>query len=165
MRALRRPGLPLDHPRVGDLLLHRTDRSPECGRVRSQVYREEGEGPHHITIQVDDLEATHKMLEGKGIKTFGYSEALPCWKEFYIHPKEAFGTLIQFAEFDPLNWINPGYVPPSYREFVAEQQVGTEEDPIAVRRVAGENRPEIEIRRGTDPLISLKPRQPTSSRH
>ena len=107
-----------------------------------------GEGPHHITIQVDDLEATHRMLEEKGIKTFGYSEALPGWKEFYIHPKEAFGTLIQFAEFNPLDWINPGYVPPSYREFVPEQKAGPEEDPISVRRVEREKEPEIEIRRG-----------------
>jgi len=111
-----------------------------------------GEGPHHITIQVDDLEAMHKTLEGKGIKTFGYSEALPGWKEFYIHPKEAFGTLIQFAEFNPLNWINPGYVPPSYREFVPEQQVGAEDDSIAVRRVAGEKGSQIEIRRGMQSL-------------
>ena len=111
-----------------------------------------GEGPHHITIQVDDLEAMHKMLEGKGIKTFGYSEALPGWKEFYIHPKEAFGTLIQFAEFNPLNWVNPGYVPASYREFVPEQQVAAEDDSIAVRRVAGEKGSQIEIRRGMQSL-------------
>jgi methylmalonyl-CoA epimerase len=113
-----------------------------------------GEGPHHITIQVDDLEATHKTLEEKGIKTFGYSEALPGWKEFYIHPKEAFGTLIQFAEFDPLNWINPGYVPASYREFVPEQQAGAGDDPISVRRVEGEEGLEIEIRRG-DRTLSM----------
>lgn len=111
-----------------------------------------GEGPHHITIQVDDLEAMHNMLEGKGIKTFGYSEALPGWKEFYIHPKEAFGTLIQFAEFNPLNWVNPGYVPASYREFVPEQQVAAEDDSIAVRRVAGEKGSQIEIRRGMQSL-------------
>lgn len=107
-----------------------------------------GEGPHHITIQVDDIEGMHRILEAKGIKTFGYSEALPGWKEFYIHPKEAFGTLIQFAEFNPLDWINPGYIPPSYREFVREQEVGTEEAPISVRRVEGEEGPEMEIRRG-----------------
>lgn len=113
-----------------------------------------GEGPHHITIQVDDLEATHKKLEEKGIETFGYSEALPGWKEFYIHPKEAFGTLIQFAEFDPLTWINPGYVPASYREFVPEQKVGAEDDLVSVRRVEGEKGPEIEIRRG-DRTLSI----------
>jgi methylmalonyl-CoA epimerase len=111
-----------------------------------------GEGPHHITIQVDDLEDTHRMLEGKGIKTFGYSEALPGWKEFYIHPKEAFGTLIQFAEFNPLDWINPGYIPPSYREFTPKQQVGVEEDPITVRRVEREKGPQLEIRRGNETL-------------
>jgi len=120
-----------------------------------------GEGPHHITIQVDDLEATHKTLEEKGIKTFGYSEALPGWKEFYIHPKEAFGTLIQFAEFDPLNWINPGYVPASYREFVPEQQAGAGDDPISVRRVEGEEGLEIEIRRG-DRTLSITETQATS---
>ena len=111
-----------------------------------------GEGPHHITIHVDDLEGTHRMLEQKGVKTFGYSEALPGWKEFYIHPKEAFGTLFQFAEFNPLDWINPGYVPPSYREFVPEQQVGAEEDPIAVRRVEDERGPQLEIQRGSESL-------------
>jgi methylmalonyl-CoA epimerase len=114
--------------------------------------QKKGEGPHHITIQVDDIGAMHEMLEEKGIKTFGYSEELPGWKEFFIHPKEAFGTLIQFAEFNPLDWINPGYTPPSYREFLPEQQVGTEEDPIAVRRVEGKKGPEIEIRRRNETL-------------
>jgi methylmalonyl-CoA epimerase len=111
-----------------------------------------GEGPHHITIQVDDLEAMHKMLEEKGIKTFGYSEALPGWKEFYIHPKEAFGTLIQFAEFNPLDWINPGYVPPSYREFVPAGQEDAGEGSLTVRRVGGEKGPEIEIACGDQVL-------------
>ncbi len=111
-----------------------------------------GEGPHHITVQVDDLEAAHKRLEAKGIKTFGYSEALPGWKEFYIHPKEAFGTLIQFAEFNPLDWINPGYVPRSYREFVPEQGPDTEDAPISVRRIEGERGAEIEILRGGQAL-------------
>ncbi len=111
-----------------------------------------GEGPHHITIQVDDLEAVHRGLEEKGIETFGYSEALPGWKEFFIHPKNAFGTLLQFAEFNPLDWIHPGYVPPSYREFVPAQQTGTEEGPVAVRRVEGDRGAEVEIRHGNQCL-------------
>jgi methylmalonyl-CoA/ethylmalonyl-CoA epimerase len=109
-----------------------------------------GEGPHHITIQVDDIEGMHRTLEEKGVKTFGYSETLPGWKEFFIHPRDAFGTLIQFAEFNPLDWVNPGYVPPSYREFVPEQRVGAGEDPVSVRRVEGEKGPEIQIRRGEE---------------
>ena len=51
------------------------------------------------------------LLEEKGIPAFGYSEALPGWKEVFVHPRDAFGTLLQFAEFNPLDWINPGYIP------------------------------------------------------
>ena len=39
-----------------------------------------------------------------------------------MHPKNAFGTLFQLAEFNPLDWINPGYVPKSYQEFVKEKE-------------------------------------------
>jgi methylmalonyl-CoA epimerase len=107
-----------------------------------------GEGPHHITIQVDDIHETRKMLEERGIHTFGFSEELPGWKEFFIHPKDACGALIQFAEFNPLDWINPGYIPRSYREFVLEQKIGPEGDHIEVRRVECVEGAEIEMQRG-----------------
>jgi methylmalonyl-CoA epimerase len=80
-----------------------------------------GEGPHHITIQVHDIEEFHRHLQKNGISTFGYGEPISNWKEFFVHPKDAFGTLLQFAEFDPLEWINPGYVPATYREFIKEK--------------------------------------------
>lgn len=122
----------------------------EAGGFVHRFIEKRGEGPHHITFQVDDIEGMHRALAEKGVKTFGYSEALPGWKEFFIHPREAFGTLIQFAEFNPLDWINPGYVPLSYSEFVPEQRAGTEEDPISVRRVEGTKGPEVQIRRGEE---------------
>ena len=67
-----------------------------------------GEGPHHVTIQVDDIARVMAVLEEKGIEMFGYSEALSGWKEVFVHPKQAFGTLIQFAEFNPLDWGERG---------------------------------------------------------
>ena len=76
-----------------------------------------GEGPHHVTIQVDDIARVMAVLEEKGIEMFGYSEALSGWKEVFVHPKQAFGTLIQFAEFNPLDWVNEGLRPLAYREF------------------------------------------------
>ena len=119
-----------------------------------------GEGPHHITIQVDDIQEIHRRLEEKGIPTFGLAEPFPNWKEMYVHPKHAFGTLIQFAEFNPLDWINPGYVPPSYAEFAAPERVGTQEGGVDVRRVQGEKGPEVGIRRGEEeirvPLAELE---------
>jgi methylmalonyl-CoA/ethylmalonyl-CoA epimerase len=33
-----------------------------------------GEGPHHITVQVNDLQETYRLLQEKGIPTFGYAE-------------------------------------------------------------------------------------------
>ena len=109
-----------------------------------------GEGAHHITIQVDDIHQTRTILEERGIQTFGLSEELPGWKELFIHPKDAFGILIQFAEFNPLDWINPGYIPQSYRECVPEQTISPEDNPIEVRRVECEQGAEIEIRRGSE---------------
>jgi len=107
-----------------------------------------GEGPHHITIQVDDIQRIRRILEEKGIPTFGFAEPFPAWKEFYIHPKHAFGTLIQFAQFNPLDWVVPGYIPPSYKEFTPPQEIETEKGKIEVRRSEMEGGTEIEIRIG-----------------
>jgi len=108
-----------------------------------------GEGPHHITIQVNDIEETRRILQEKGIPTFGYAEPFPGWKEMYVHPKNAFGTLIQFAEFNPLDWIQPGYIPPAYKEF-APAAGGVEEEKIEVRKMETENGTEVEIRQGAE---------------
>src|SRR4030043_434375 len=105
------------------------------------VYRfleNRGEGPHHVTIQVNDIEETRRVLQKNSIPSFGFAEPFPGWKEMYIHPKNAFGTLIQFAEFNPLDWIQPGYIPPSYREFAPPREIGAGKERITVRRVEGE---------------------------
>lgn len=107
-----------------------------------------GEGPHHITLQVKDIQEVHRRLEEKGMPTFGLAEPFPGWKEMYVHPKHAFGTLIQFAEFHPLDWINPGYIPPSYAEFAPAEEVGDKEGRIEVQRDQGEKGPEVGIRQG-----------------
>ncbi len=117
-----------------------------------------GEGPHHITVQVDDIQKTHRILEERGIPTFGLVEAYPGWTEMYIHPRHAFGTLIQFAEFRPLDWVNPGYIPPSYREFAPPQKVASGEKEVEVKKVATEEGPKVEIRKG-DGIIQFSPDQ------
>ncbi len=118
-----------------------------------------GEGPHHITLQVDDLQETHRNLQAKGIPTFGYGEPFPGWKELYIHPKHAFGTLLQFAEFHPLDWIQPGYLPPAYREF-GPLEGGITEKHVEVHRLETEGGSVIEIRQGEEviriPLARLE---------
>jgi methylmalonyl-CoA/ethylmalonyl-CoA epimerase len=64
-------------------------------------------GVHHITLQVKDIEATRRILDREKIPYFGYAEPSPAWKELFIHPKDAFGVLLQLAEFTPDDWLSP----------------------------------------------------------
>jgi methylmalonyl-CoA/ethylmalonyl-CoA epimerase len=117
-----------------------------------------GEGPHHITIQVDDIQETQRTLTERGIPTFGFAEVYPGWTEMYVHPRHAFGTLIQFAEFRPLDWVNPGYVPPSYWEFAPPQMVASGGEEVEVKKVATEGGPKVQIRKGHE-IIQFSPEE------
>lgn len=58
-------------------------------------------GVHHITLQTPDIKKAVCHLEAHGIPFFGYHESPDSsWKEVFIHPRHAFGVLIQIAEFE-----------------------------------------------------------------
>ena len=63
-------------------------------------------GVHHITLQTPDIRKAMAHLEAHGIPFFGYHEYRDClWKEIYIHPRDAFGVLIQIAELRSDDWL------------------------------------------------------------
>ena len=63
-------------------------------------------GVHHITLQTPDLGRAMTHLEAQGIPFFGYNEYPGgVWKEIFIHPRDAFGVLIQIAEFTAADWL------------------------------------------------------------
>ncbi len=62
-------------------------------------------GAHHITLQTPDIRKAKVHLEKHGIPYFGFHEYGDAWKELFIHPRDAFGVLIQIAEFRPDDWI------------------------------------------------------------
>lgn len=62
-------------------------------------------GVHHITMQTSDIYKTKDILEKEKIPYFGFSDYGDTWKELFIHPRDAFGVLIQIAEFHPNDWI------------------------------------------------------------
>lgn len=63
-------------------------------------------GVHHITMQTPDIQEAKAVLEKNGIPYFGYNEyPTSYWKELFIHPRHAFGVLIQIAEFRPDEWL------------------------------------------------------------
>lgn len=64
-------------------------------------------GVHHLTLQTPDIQKAVESLDREGIAYFGYRDMGETWKEVFIHPKDAFGVLIQIAEFDPDDYLAP----------------------------------------------------------
>ena len=67
-----------------------------------------GPGVHHITFEVDDLDAAIAELERRGGRIayrHTYAEGVTfegyVWREAFVHPKDAFGVLIHLAEKKP----------------------------------------------------------------
>ncbi|MBN2466614.1 MAG: VOC family protein [Deltaproteobacteria bacterium] len=58
-------------------------------------------GVHHINIQTPDIYRAREILERHHIPYFDFHDSGPSWKELFIHPRDAFGVLIQIAEFPP----------------------------------------------------------------
>jgi len=63
-------------------------------------------GVHHITLQTSDIKKTRDYLEKENIPYFGYNDFGDVWKELFIHPKDAFGILIQIAQLNPDDYLD-----------------------------------------------------------
>lgn len=74
-------------------------------------------GIHHLTLQTRDIRQTAARLDGLGIPYFGFREYGNAWKELFIHPKNAFGVLIQIAEFRADDWLPPELRMPDSKKF------------------------------------------------
>ncbi len=86
---------------LGDMSRLELIRSTGAGSFLENFLSEREGGVHHITLQTPDIVEARKHLEKHGIPYFGYSDLQGSpWKELFIHPKDAFGVLIQIAEFD-----------------------------------------------------------------
>ena len=57
-----------------------------------------GPGIHHVTFKVDDLRRTCDRAEALGYGIVGYNDANRYWKEAFLHPKDALGTVVQLAQ-------------------------------------------------------------------
>jgi methylmalonyl-CoA/ethylmalonyl-CoA epimerase len=57
-----------------------------------------GEGFHHCSISVANLEAAVSYFKSKGIGVLGLNVENPHWKHCYLNPKDTFGALVQVFE-------------------------------------------------------------------
>ncbi len=91
---------------LGDLSRLEIIYPTEQGSFLSNFLKNKEGGVHHITLQTSDLQAAIQTLNAHQIPYFGYNEyAGAYWKEIFIHPKHAFGVLIQIAEFNADDWL------------------------------------------------------------
>ena len=58
-----------------------------------------GEGVHHLTFRVDDVEEAAEAAEAAGYRTIGLDTSRDEWKEVFLHPSSAHGTLVEFGAF------------------------------------------------------------------
>ena len=93
-------------------------KSVEKGSFLDNFLKNKEGGIHHITLQTPDIEMTKKNLDDNGIPYFGYRDTGNNWKELFIHPKHAFGVLLQIAEFRPNDWIAPSNKLPGGQKWV-----------------------------------------------
>jgi methylmalonyl-CoA/ethylmalonyl-CoA epimerase len=57
-----------------------------------------GAGPHHLTFKVPDLAAALERVRAAGCTPVKVDVSDPEWKEAFVMPREAHGTVVQLAE-------------------------------------------------------------------
>lgn len=73
---------------------------------------ERGAGIHHVTFKVPSLAEACARAESAGYDIIGRDESDPEWKEAFLHPKQALGIVVQFAESGPPHAGSRPMVPP-----------------------------------------------------
>jgi methylmalonyl-CoA/ethylmalonyl-CoA epimerase len=64
----------------------------------SRFLERRGEGLHHVTFKTDDIRAAIAQVEAKGFELVDVNLDNPHWKEAFLRPSKAHGTLIQIAQ-------------------------------------------------------------------
>jgi methylmalonyl-CoA/ethylmalonyl-CoA epimerase len=84
-----------------ELLTPTRDDSPVARFLKARG----GPGVHHVTFEVEDLDAAVAELEARGGRIayrHSYGDGVTfegqVWREAFIHPRDAFGVLIHLAE-------------------------------------------------------------------
>ncbi len=86
--------------------------------ARSFIHRflaARGPGIHHVTFKVPSLDEACERARGRGYDIVGYDDTEDDWKTAFLHPKQALGIVVQFAQTsgasEPRQWTPPATVP------------------------------------------------------
>jgi len=64
----------------------------------SRFLEHNGQGPHHFTFKVPDIEDRITRLRSHGIEPVKINLSDPNWRECFLHPKLGLGAVIQLAQ-------------------------------------------------------------------
>lgn len=106
---------------LGDLSRLELMKPTGSGSFLDNFLRDKDGGVHHITLETPDIEKMKQWLEEQDIPYFGYANLGGTWKELFIHPRDAFGVLIQIAEFNPDDWLPESEKMKGRRPFAVSQ--------------------------------------------
>ena len=73
---------------------------------------ERGPGIHHVTFKVPSLDDVCARAEAAGYGILGRDDADQEWKEAFLHPKQALGIVVQFAQPGPAQGTARPFTPP-----------------------------------------------------
>lgn len=73
---------------------------------------ERGPGIHHVTFKVPSLDEVCARAEAAGYGIVGRDDSDPEWKEAFLHPKQALGIVVQFAQPGPADGTPHTPTPP-----------------------------------------------------
>ena len=72
-----------------------------------------GPSVHHVTFKVPSVDDACERARARGYEIVGYDDSYDDWKTAFLHPKQALGTVVQFAEtseMGPRPWRPPATV-------------------------------------------------------
>jgi methylmalonyl-CoA/ethylmalonyl-CoA epimerase len=81
--------------RLGDYRLELMESARPEGFLPRFLARR-GQGLHHLSIDVEDLETVLAPFDRSGLRIVDRFDLAPGWKTAFLHPRSAFGVLIQF---------------------------------------------------------------------
>jgi len=115
---------------VGESQLELIEATSEESSV-GRFVRKRGEGIHHLTLAVDDIEATLERLRAKGAETVGKAPRVGAGgsKIAFLHPRSTGGVLLELVERAParpakVHEIVPGAVVLAYLRDPQEKMWG-----------------------------------------
>jgi methylmalonyl-CoA/ethylmalonyl-CoA epimerase len=80
---------------------------PGAGGV-GRYLSKHGEGFHHLSISVGNLEEAIRYFESQGLRVLAPNTTDPNWKHCYLHPQDTHGALIQVFEETPHSLAGAG---------------------------------------------------------